>query len=474
MNTTINPGPTNAGLTNHTRTNHTPTSHAPTSDTPTHHTPSNHLGSGIRRMLLMAMLLPAVGGAQADCVTDAPEIGDIGPGADLVCDQLQQRFAGSVLAVAGRSILSPTEVLVLAAVDEQQLTMRYELDGFDWRLSATDASMGDEPRHPEGRSSQSMPSGARLAASPTTPPTHLTASPAASSPATPPAAPLIDAAGLKPIACEPGVVVLDLRSDKIDGQSRADYVQGHIPCAVFSDYIKDGWRAKVNGVPGMLPPVGKLEALIGGLGIDDETRVVIAPVGADAKSIAGAARVYWTFKVLGHDRVSILDGGTQGYADDASRVLEQGERTPKPKSFTASLRPEMLVSDEELARAGQTDGVLVDYRRQDEFSGLNRNAKTERAGSIAGAHNVPLEWLTRNNGGFLRSRQGFQQLYALADVPTDAEQIAFCNTGHNSSLGWFVAHEILGNRSVRVYDGSMAQWSRDPALPMERSVAVTD
>jgi thiosulfate/3-mercaptopyruvate sulfurtransferase len=59
-------------------------------------------------------------------------------------------------------------------------------------------------------------------------------------------------------------------------------------------------------------------------------------------------------------------------------------------------------------------------------------------------------------------------------VPLDAEQIAFCNTGHNSSLGWFVAHELFGNPSVRLYDGSMAQWSRNGALPMARAVAVTD
>ncbi len=288
------------------------------------------------------------------------------------------------------------------------------------------------------------------------------------------AAPLIDASALQAIACEPGVVVLDVRSDKIDGQSSEDYARGHNPCALHSDYVKAGWRAKVEGVPGMLPSVQALEALIGGLGIDNDTRVVIAPLGENSKSMAGAARVYWTFKLLGHDRVSILDGGTSGYASDAARPLEQGELAPEPKAFKAKLRPEMLVSEEELSRAGQTGELLVDYRRQDEFSGLNRNAKTTRAGTVPGARNVPLEWLTRDNGGYLRSRAGLEQVYGLADVPLDAGQIAFCNTGHNSSLGWFAAHEILGNPSVRLYDGSLAQWSRNTALPIMRQVSITD
>jgi thiosulfate/3-mercaptopyruvate sulfurtransferase len=224
----------------------------------------------------------------------------------------------------------------------------------------------------------------------------------------------------------------------------------------------------------MLPSVQQLEALIGGLGIDNDTQVVIAPLGVDSKSIAGAARVYWTFKVLGHDRVSILDGGTEAYAADASRPLEQGERTPEPKVFTAHPRSEMLVSEEEFARAARTGALLVDYRRQDEFSGLNRNAKIARAGTVANARNIPLEWLTQDNGGSLRARAGLEQVYGLADVPLDAEQIAFCNTGHNSSLGWFVAHELFGNQRVRLYDGSMAQWSRNAAQPMERAVVVAD
>ncbi len=289
-----------------------------------------------------------------------------------------------------------------------------------------------------------------------------------------PTTPLVDANALQAIACAPGMVVLDVRSEKIDGQSSSDYAQGHIPCAIHSDYVEDGWRAKVAGVPGMLPPVQKLEALIGGLGIDSDTRVVIAPFGADSKSMASATRVYWTFKVLGHDRVSVLDGGTTAYAKDASRALEKGARSPERKKFTASLRTEMLVSKDEVARAMQEGGGLVDYRRQDEFTGLNRNDKTTRAGTLAGARNIPLEWLTQDNGGIFRSRKALGQIYDLVGVPTDTAQIAFCNTGHNSSLGWFAAHEILGNESVRMYDGSMAEWSRNDGLPMVRPVAISD
>lgn len=62
----------------------------------------------------------------------------------------------------------------------------------------------------------------------------------------------------------------------------------------------------------------------------------------------------------------------------------------------------------------------------------------------------------------------------LAQVDPQGPQIAFCNTGHLASLGWFVSSEPLGNPEVRLYDGSMADWSRAPDLPIERKVAISE
>ena len=285
--------------------------------------------------------------------------------------------------------------------------------------------------------------------------------------------PLVDAEWVAQNGCRDDVRVLDIRSEKIDGESREAYLQGHVPCAVHSDYVKAGWRAKADGVPGMLPAADRLERLIGGLGIDEPTQVVIAPLGQDAKSMAAAARVYWTFKALGHDRVSILDGGTRGYPREGSRALAKGAVTAEPKAFVARPRPGMLVSRDEISRAAERGVALVDYRRADEHLGINRNAKTQRAGTLPGARNLPLEWLTADNGGTLRSPESLRQLMGLAGIDPDAPQIAFCNTGHNSSLGWFVASELLGNGDARLYDGSMAEWTRSSELPIERKVAIS-
>jgi thiosulfate/3-mercaptopyruvate sulfurtransferase len=287
-------------------------------------------------------------------------------------------------------------------------------------------------------------------------------------------APLVDAEWARQNSCNPGVVVIDTRNMKIDGESKFHYLRGHIPCAVHSDYAKDGWRMKVEGIPEMLPPVDKLEKLIGGLGIDNETHVVIAGAGKQAKDFATAARIYWTFKVLGHDRVSILDGGTAAYAAEKTNPMEKGEQPPQAKIFKGRLQTAMLVKAGDLSAALEEGILPVDYRSSDMYLGINKSGKVKRSGTLPGAVNLPRTWLTVNNKGKLRLPGALRELYAAARVPTEGKQIAFCNTGHDAAIGWFVSSEILGNKEVKLYDGSLAEWSVDPGRPMESRITISD
>jgi len=64
-----------------------------------------------------------------------------------------------------------------------------------------------------------------------------------------------------------------------------------------------------------------------------------------------------------------------------------------------------------------------------------------------------------------------RKLYSVARAPVEGEQITFRNTGHLASVGWFVGHELLGNRKVKMYDGSMVEWTKDPKAPVEQILA---
>jgi len=122
---------------------------------------------------------------------------------------------------------------------------------------------------------------------------------------------LVDSDWVKSNLGRSDLVVLDI-------QAPADYQRFHVPGAVNAPYER--WRTSgKREVEGMLPPVARLEAMIGGLGIDDRKTVVVVSTGRGAGDLAAAARVFWTFKVLGHDQVAVLDGGLVAYAQAKPR-----------------------------------------------------------------------------------------------------------------------------------------------------------
>ena len=277
------------------------------------------------------------------------------------------------------------------------------------------------------------------------------------------AQPLVDAAWVVAHIGAPETVFLDVRANGLE-----EFRAGHVPGAVFGDYARAGWRTTdANGTPGMLPPVEALEALIGGLGIHNDHHVVIIARGKDALDMASATRVYWTFKVLGHDAVSILNGGMRAYAAGAANPLETGDHTPRAARFRAAFRPGLVASKEDVKNAISGGLTLVDNRPAGQFTGAQRHPMAARAGTIPGAKSAPQPWFTK--GGMIRSEAELAAILAAQEIPEDGAIACFCNTGHMASMGWFVAYALLGNTSASVYDGSMVEWTADPDLPVARS-----
>jgi thiosulfate/3-mercaptopyruvate sulfurtransferase len=213
-----------------------------------------------------------------------------------------------------------------------------------------------------------------------------------------------------------------------------------------------------------------LAKLIGGLGIGNDDHVVVIPAGASAVDMGTATRVYWTFKVLGHEEVSILNGGNRAYMKDKKNPLETGMSKPEGTTFKVAMNTKYLATEEDVRAAVKGGAALLDSRSQSQFMGMNKSGKVQKAGTLPGAVSVPGEWMTVNGGGQIRSGQALKKLYAMTEAPTEGAAITFCNTGHWASLGWFVNSEVLGNKNTKMYDGSMAEYTTDPSVEMDRKV----
>jgi thiosulfate/3-mercaptopyruvate sulfurtransferase len=283
-----------------------------------------------------------------------------------------------------------------------------------------------------------------------------------------PLTPLVDTAWLARQLGEPYLVVLDIRSP-IGGADLRSYVAGHVPGAVYSNFVTDPWHDHDSGVPASLPPVAQLEGLLGRLGVGNDTVVVLVHGGTDSADFSTAARLYWLVRLLGHDRVAILDGGMRAWTR-AGLPLERGWNEPKPTSFVAAtFRDEWLATTDEVANALPHDVLLVDARLSEQYRGRAKPGPVARPGTIPGALNLEhRKLIDPETGRFLGAYELAVLLRDTGIDNPDGEVVTFCNFGYLSAAVWFALHEIAGFSKVKLYDGSMAEW----ASSAERLVVV--
>jgi thiosulfate/3-mercaptopyruvate sulfurtransferase len=213
----------------------------------------------------------------------------------------------------------------------------------------------------------------------------------------------------------------------------------------------------------MLPPVAELEKLIGELGIDEDTHVVVVPAGVSYTDFGAAARTYWTLKVAGLANVSILDGG-EAARTAAGYAVESGSSKPSPKIFTVTLNATLLAENSDVSRIEQSGGAtLIDARPASFFAGKERAPAAKAYGHIPGAVNVDSATFYDSATNRLKPRE---QLGQIAAALPAGPAVTYCNTGHWAATDWFVLSELLGRKDVRLYYGSMVDWTSDAARPL--------
>jgi len=192
--------------------------------------------------------------------------------------------------------------------------------------------------------------------------------------------------------------------------------------------------------------------------------VVIVSAGTSVGDFSAAARVYWTFKAAGHGAVSILDGGMTAWAREG-RPAEVGPGSrPVPSSYPVSLHAAYRAERATVERAVADDSaVLLDTRSTAYFEGREKSPQALRAGRLPGS--LHLDHSGAFDKGALRLKPLAELERMFADVP-DKPVMSYCNTGHQAATSWFVLSELLRRPGATLYDGSMSEWTEDPARPV--------
>lgn len=271
--------------------------------------------------------------------------------------------------------------------------------------------------------------------------------------------PLVSTEWLAAHAADDGLLVLDIRT-------ATAFARGHVPGSQQTDY-PGAWRTETDGVPWVLPRIADMEAYLASIGAGSETAVVVIPAGTDSTELGGATWIYWVFRYLGHDEVAILDGGWNAWNAEA-RPTETGAAAtaPEPAIFVASPREDFLATTDYVAAHLDTDTVIVDARPPSQYAGETQSGLVLRPGHIPGAISLDNALFYDIAANRLKPVAELEAQLPVALSDRSVAVIAYCNTGHWSSINWFVLHELLGFTDVRLYEGSMAAWSRNPDLPL--------
>lgn len=235
----------------------------------------------------------------------------------------------------------------------------------------------------------------------------------------------------------------------------------HIPGAVRFDI--DAISDHGSDLPHMLPSAEAFATAVAALGIGDDSTVV----AYDGAGLMSAARPWWMFRVFGHDKVAVLDGGLPKWQAEG-RPLASGPASPARRSFTARLRPE-LVRDARAVLANVTSGreQLLDARSAGRFAGTEPEPRAGlRGGHVPGSLNLPFTDLLDAKTKTVRQNEAIAKRLREQGVDLARPIVTSCGSGITACVLALGLH-LLGREDVAVYDGSWTEWALDPKLPVE-------
>jgi len=236
----------------------------------------------------------------------------------------------------------------------------------------------------------------------------------------------------------------------------------HIPGAAFYDI--DALSDHSTALPHMLPPPDQFAHDAGMLGIGDDDMVVVY----DSAGLMSAARVWFAFKAMGHDKIAVLDGGLPAWKA-AGGALESGAPVLKPAHFTAHFNA-ALVRDFPAVKAALGNTQVLDARSAPRFEGTEPEPRAGlKSGHMPGAANLPYRAVLTADGK-LKDDASLQKLFSEKGVDLRAPIITSCGSGVTAAIV-MLALDKLGARQVAVYDGSWTEWGGRDDAPVETGPA---
>jgi thiosulfate/3-mercaptopyruvate sulfurtransferase len=262
---------------------------------------------------------------------------------------------------------------------------------------------------------------------------------------------------------DPGIRIVESDEDVLL------YTQGHVPGAVMIDWHTDLQDSIVRDYIGQ----ERFAQLCAAKGIGNDTTVVFY----GDKNNWWACYAFWVFKLFGHEKCLIMDGGRKKWELDGREWSREPEAS-YPRTDYVAKEPDLSIRAfrEEVLKHTKGGKPLVDVRSPGEYTGEMLHMPDYpqegalRGGHIPGAVSIPWSKAVQENGTFKPAKE-LENLYCKENsLSRRGRTIAYCRIGERSSHTWFVLKYLLGFGNVKNYDGSWTEWGNMVGMPIAKGV----
>ncbi|MEP0070575.1 3-mercaptopyruvate sulfurtransferase [Pyruvatibacter sp.] len=263
---------------------------------------------------------------------------------------------------------------------------------------------------------------------------------------------------------DPHLVLLDAswHMPAAERDPYAEYGNGHISGARFFDI--DAISDTSTPLPHMLPTAEDFAASVGGLGISSADQIVIY----DTVGIFSAARAWWMFRAMGHDRVAVMDGGFPAWLASGGTTTDAKEQFER-STYEAQFSPRAVTPLSAMqAASGDASHVILDARPAGRFDGSQPEPRPGLpSGHMPNATSLPFSNVVTAEG-FLKVSSDLENLFAGLGVGDEKNVITTCGSGVTAAI-LTLALARIGVEETSLYDGSWTEWGSTDGCPIETS-----
>ncbi len=241
----------------------------------------------------------------------------------------------------------------------------------------------------------------------------------------------------------------------------AEYKKEHIPGAIFWDI--DEIADLSSGLPHTIPNAQAFKSHMEKMGLGSEHSIIIY----DGMGLFSAARPWWMLKSFGHDKCAVLDGGFPKWKAE-NRPTSNETFALKPAQFEPKLNSEMFYEMKDIFNnISKKTALVIDARSAGRFRGEEPEPRPNcRSGHIPGSISLPFDKILNTGDQTLLGKEQLKALFEEVLIDPDKPVITSCGSGVTACV-LALGLEIIGKKTIAVYDGSWSEWGSTDSMPIE-------